>query len=225
MFALRTVAGILTLALCLGTAAKADTYEITVYPQMLADFYGPGENANTFTSTYWSILETGAVAPPQFSFVQFTFSTSDIGNDQGLLSPNVQVYIPELNDFGPIPKGQNLAPQPSPYSASLDIIPGTESGSTEDEYALQLETGGFGLQTWDFFVYFPAGTVSGSGVNDPNTVMRYTDVSSGTPEVMAYDFASSTMQEVPEPSSLGIVIAASIAGGAALRRKRQEDFR
>jgi hypothetical protein len=224
MFTFRSLAGVLTLALFLGTALKADTFQITVYPQTLPDFYGPGEDANTFTSTYWSILETGAIAPPQFSFVQFTFTTPDIGNDQGLLTPNVQVYIPELNDFGPIPKGQNLAPQPSPYSASLDIIPGAESGSTEDEYALQLETGGFGLQTWDFFVYFPAGTVSGNGVNDPNTVMTYNDVSSGTPEVMMYDFASSTIQEVPEPSSLGVALVALIAGGVALRRKCQEDF-
>jgi hypothetical protein len=103
MLTLRFVLPVAVLSLAI--TAKATTYQITIYPQHDTNFFGPGEGADDFTSNHWNITETGANAPPMFSYAQITFTTPDINNAIAVNSPNVQAYISELNNQGPFLKG------------------------------------------------------------------------------------------------------------------------
>ena len=65
---MRSFAGVLAIA-CLGaTTAKATEYQVTILPQLLTDFYGAGESADEFTSNFWNITDTGALAPLDVQF-------------------------------------------------------------------------------------------------------------------------------------------------------------
>src|SRR5579864_9227627 len=49
------------------------TYQETIVPTFLADFYGSGESANEFTSTEFNSVNN---LPPMFSEIQITFTTT-----------------------------------------------------------------------------------------------------------------------------------------------------
>ena len=149
---MRSFAGVLAIA-CLGaTTAKATEYQVTILPQLLTDFYGAGESADEFTSNFWNITDTGALAPPMFSSAVITFNTSDVyGNT--VKSPNAQAEIFELNDVGPIPQGDNLTPAADGWTTSVDW----SQGSTADLASISVtkSLGPTSDLQWIFQLLFP----------------------------------------------------------------------
>jgi hypothetical protein len=228
MLTIRMAVFFLAIAGFWGTPARASTYQMTILPAFLTNFYGPGESANDFASNHWSTLDTGVFAPPMFSYAQITFTTADINNDIEVMTPNAQAFIPELNDLGPIPKGDNLTPASAGWFTEVLWIPGLEFGEPSDEVVVTISQGaGPNEEQWNFTLFFPAGSMGvGNALNDPNASATYTDFHGNTGGNVgnSMDYispsASSVQLAVPEPSSLPAVSIVCLAGLAVLRRRR-----
>jgi hypothetical protein len=227
MRALKLCRGSALTVLCLAISAKAATYQITVNPQLLAGFYGSNGDADQFDSNFWSTLDTGANAPPMFGSAQITFTTADINSDIAVTSPNVQFDIPELNKVGPIPQGENLTPASDGWLASVLYIPGSIANpAIEDEVVIQIAKDATpgdlsGLQ-WNFHLFFPPNSMGvGDAVDDPNTVLTYTDFGAASQPGHFLDYAldSATSMQVPEPASL--LLCGVLSMGVLRRRNRR----
>jgi hypothetical protein len=194
-------------------AAKAATYQVTVEPQLIANFFGPGEPADDFSSSFQNINGTGVNAPPQFSQAVLTFTTPDINSDIGVSTPDASADIPEINPLSNIALGDNLVASPEWRVFEALWIPGDIANpAINDELFFELDNGTPGAdQQWQFDLFFPPNTL-GQGTAISGTIF-YFDYATvpGENNFDEFTFQSAAATEVPEPASLATLSVLSLA--------------
>jgi hypothetical protein len=213
-------------------AAKAATvYQVNIFPEIIPNFFGPGENAPAFFSTQFNLAQPPY--PPEFSEIQLTFATSDLDfapilADNYFTQHNLTVYMPEMNNQGPVAQGANLAPcNPSPglciysyifYATTLQYPATTKNTMFIDISDAGLRTG----HEFQIHLDFPAG----AGIGDATAVSikYYTNDSNGDFTDYCPDGTCSASGGAisPEPASLAMMLMAGMAGLLLTRyRKRR----
>jgi len=205
------------------TVAHASTYEITIDPTFLTNFYGPGESANQFDSTEFN---TFGNLPPMFSDIQITFTTtfSRLISGSGIVADNffqnnLTVNMPELNNMGPVPQGNNIVPCNPPVSCWSAILQYnstiTDVGLTTDSLLLSIDDSTFGDgHEWLITLDFPPGASAiGPAASESVDYFDYTNGADDFTRYCSPDFSGCSatgVQVTPEPSYLWPVGIAGI---------------
>jgi hypothetical protein len=196
-------------------AASAATYQVTITPNYLTNFYGPGQDADDFTSNYQNLSNTGADAPPMFSQAVITFTTPSITSNDSISSPNATVDLAEINEYGPVPQGDSLLPADSVFEAFYD----TFGPPVDDQLSIILTDPVYGDQKEFVFLFeFPSGSLGqGTALSGSLSYDDYV-TNPGDLDYIDYSFDSAVIALVPEPASLALLSALSL--GLLKRRRR-----
>jgi hypothetical protein len=217
-------------------AAKATTYQVIIYPEILPNFYGPGEDAPDISSTQFNL--SPPPYPPEFSEIDLTFTTSDLDfsnvladNDNLGGMDNLTVDMPELNDLGPVARGDNIAPcslvtGPCFFSYILYNTTLEYPGLGQNTMFIDISNQGPGAgDEFQINLDFPAG----AGIGDATSVsiMYYNN----DPDEDFTDYCPDNgcsavgAPVVPEPATLSMTLMAGIAGWllARCRKSRMQE--
>jgi hypothetical protein len=206
------------------------TYQVTIVPTFLPNFYGPGESANQFDSNEFNILGN---LPPMFSDIQITFTTTtaNLISGSGIVAENfgpnnLTVNMPELNNMGPVPQGNNIVPCNRPVSCWNALVlynsTITDPALATDNLFLDIADGNFGEgHEWLINLDFPRGASAiGPAISES---VDYFDGAVNKTSYCAPEFSGCSatgVQVTPEPSYVwlsgiaGIVLAWCRARGA-----------
>lgn len=199
-------------AMVLPIAANAQTFQVTIEPELINNWFGPGEPADEFTSDFQDITGTGTNAPPMFTQAVVTFTAPDLAGSSFVEGTDATSVIPEIDPLSNIPVGDNITPPPTWYVdlAEYEVEP------SYDQLALFICDGQQGDdQEFDFILDFPHDSY-GQGTALSGSLTYY-DYPTSLDAYDQYTLASATSAEVPEPASLGVLWA---LGLGLLRRKR-----
>jgi hypothetical protein len=227
---------ILAIALLSGAAAAnaTSTYQITITPQLDPGFYGSESLVDFVSNEFNSDLPP---YPPQWGEIQLTFTSTPAAMIANLgsvaeSSQNLTMEMPQLNDYGPVPIGDNLVACDDPasqtcWSGYVIYVSTLEYPSlTQDELYAQIEDGL--NQEWEIYVYFPAGA---TGIGNATSVsVTYSDPYNFGTHAQGFTYycdpaysgcsANGAQLTAPEPASLWF----ALAGLACLAVSRKNTF-